>query len=116
MPRIEPLPEDQWDDDLKPVLGAAPPGFDGRLGDNNIFPTFAHHKELFRAWMPFGGVLLTRGVLSPRDRELLILRTGFNCGSPYEWGQHVRISEAIGMWREEIERVAAGPDAAGWNE
>ena len=53
-----------------------PPGFDVRLGDNNIFPTLARHPELFRAWLPFGGFLLGRGVLPARERELLILRTG----------------------------------------
>jgi len=63
----------------------------------------------------FGGFLLGGGALPPRERELLILRTGYNCGSSYEWGQHVRLSEALGMDREEILRVAEGPDADGWS-
>ena len=33
-----------------------------------------------------------------------------------EWGQHVRISEAGGIDRETIDRVAAGPDADGWTD
>jgi 4-carboxymuconolactone decarboxylase len=116
MPRIPPLPEDEWDDDLRPILEAEPNALTGRLGDNNIFPSLARHKKLFRAWLPFGGFLLGGGVLPARERELLILRTGFNCGSPYEWGQHVRISEeGLGMSREEIMRVADGPDADGWS-
>ena len=65
--------------------------------------------------MRFGGFLLGGGALPPRERELLILRTGYNCGSSYEWGQHVRLSEALGMDREEILRVAEGPDADGWS-
>jgi alkylhydroperoxidase family enzyme len=97
------------------VLGVRPPAFDTRLGENNIFSTLARHTDLFRAWLPFGGFLLGGGVLPPRERELLILRTGWNCSSPYEWGQHVRISESLGIEREEIERVAAGPDADGWS-
>jgi 4-carboxymuconolactone decarboxylase len=113
-PRIPPLAEREWDDDLREVLQARPPGLDTRLGDNNIFPTFARHKHLFRAWLPFAGFLLGGGVLDERERELLILRTGYNCSSDYEWGQHVRISEGIGMPREEIMRVADGPDAEGW--
>jgi alkylhydroperoxidase family enzyme len=114
VPRVPPLPESEWDDDLRSILQARPPGLDGRLGDNNIFPTFARHKDLFRAWLPFGGFLLGGGVLGARERELLILRTGYNCSSAYEWGQHVRISAAIGIPREEIMRVAEGPNAAGW--
>ena len=54
-------------------------------------------------------------MLPARERELLILRTGFNCSSDYEWGQHVRIAERIGIEREDIMRVADGPNAAGWS-
>ncbi len=115
MPRIPPLPEPEWSDELRPILQATPPGFDVRLGDNNIFPTLARHEQLFRAWLPFGGFLLGGGVLGARERELLILRTGFNCSSDYEWGQHVRIAQQIGIAHEEIMRVADGPDAPGWS-
>jgi alkylhydroperoxidase family enzyme len=113
-PRIPPLPPEEWSDELKPVLEAIPAGIDRRLGDNNIFPTFARNPELFRAWLPLGGHLLTAGKLSGRDRELLILRTAVNCESSYEWGQHVRISLDGGIEREAIDRVLDGPDAEGW--
>ena len=116
MARIPPLPESQWDEDLRPILDVRMRGVDVRLGDNNIFTTMARHKELFRAWLPFGGWLLGGGVLPARERELLILRTGYNCGSSYEWGQHVRISERLGIDREAIMRVADGPDAPGWSQ
>jgi 4-carboxymuconolactone decarboxylase len=114
-PRIPPLPPDRWDGDLKRILEAIPAGIDRRLGDNNIFPTFAQHPDFFRAWLPFGGYLLTAGKLSGRDRELLILRTAVNCRSSYEWGQHVRISLDGGIEREAIDRVLDGPDADGWS-
>jgi alkylhydroperoxidase family enzyme len=113
-PRIPPLPPDRWEGDLKRILEAVPPGIDRRLGDNNIFPTLAQHPDFFRAWLPFGGFLLTAGKLSGRDRELLILRTAVNCRSSYEWGQHVRISLDGGIEREAIDRVLEGPDADGW--
>ncbi|HKH41909.1 MAG TPA: carboxymuconolactone decarboxylase family protein [Solirubrobacterales bacterium] len=114
-PRIPPLPPDEWREDIKTILEATPAGIDRRLGDNNIFPTLARHPDLFRAWLRFGGYLLTSGKLSGHDRELLILRTAVNCESSYEWGQHVRISLAGGMDRETIDRVPAGPDAEGWS-
>ena len=116
MPRIDPLPENEWSEDLSPILGAKPPGTEMPLGRLNIFSTLARNPELFKAWMPFGGYLLTAGTLSGRDRELLILRTALNCASPYEWGQHVRISEAGGIDRETIDRVVAGADADGWSD
>ena len=114
-PRVPPLPPDRWEGDLKRILEATPAGIDRRLGDNNIFPTFAQHPELFRAWLPFGGFLLTAGELPGHDRELLILRTAVNCESSYEWGQHVRISLDGGMERETVDRVPEGPDAVGWS-
>jgi alkylhydroperoxidase family enzyme len=113
-PRIPPLPPEEWDGDLKRVLEAVPPGIERRLGDNNIFPTFARNPELFRVWLPLGGYLLAAGKLSGRDRELLILRTAVNCESSYEWGQHVRISLDGGIEREAIDRVLEGPEADGW--
>ena len=114
MPRIDPLPRDEWDDELRPILELQPPGADVPLGELNIFATFARNKPLFQAWLPLGGYLLTGGLLPGRERELLILRTAFNCRSAYEWGQHVRIALAGGMERADIDRVAEGPDADGW--
>ena len=113
-PRIPPLPPEEWSGEIKTILDAVPGGVDNRLGDNNIFPTLAQHPELFRAWLRFGGYLLTSGKLPGRDRELLILRTAVNCRSSYEWGQHVRISLAGGFEREVVDRVLEGPEAEGW--
>jgi 4-carboxymuconolactone decarboxylase len=115
VPRLDPLPESEWPAELRSVLESPTPAVGARLGDNNIFATLAHHPALFRAWLPFGGFLLTGGVLEARERELLILRTGYNCGSPYEWGQHVRIGEAVGMGRAEIMRIANGPADPGFS-
>jgi alkylhydroperoxidase family enzyme len=115
VPRLAPLDEPEWPEAARRVLEARPEGLASRLGDNNIFSTLARHEALFRAWLPFAGFLLGGGVLPARERELLILRTGCNCGSSYEWGQHVRISEGLKMSREEILRVAQGPEADGWS-
>lgn len=115
-PRIPPLPEAEWSDGQRELLdafGSPAPGLPRR--DDNVFTTLARHEGLFKVWLRFGGFLLTRGELPARERELLILRAGVNCGSDYEWGQHVRLAEKLGLGREEIERVAAGPDAEGWS-
>ena len=70
---------------------------------------------LFSRWLPFGGKLLGGGKLPARDRELLILRTGWLCHAEYEWAQHREISKSIGIATDEIARVREGPDAAGWD-
>jgi alkylhydroperoxidase family enzyme len=84
------------------------------VGEYNIFRTLARHPDLFRSWLGFGGYLLVGGKVPPRDRELMILRTAVRCRSSYEWGQHVRISERMGIEREAIDRVLESPVAAGW--
>lgn len=106
-PRLEPLPYDEWDAETKAIF--AEPTL-------NIFGTLARHPKLLKRWLVFGNHVLAKSTLSARDRELLILRTGWRCHSPYEWGQHVVIGRAAGITDEEIERIATGPDAAGWNE
>jgi alkylhydroperoxidase family enzyme len=80
----------------------------------NVFTTLVRAEGLTRKWLPFGGKLLN-GKIPPRDRELLILRTGWNCTSEYEWAQHVVIGGAAGLTDDEIRRVPSGP-TGGWSE
>jgi 4-carboxymuconolactone decarboxylase len=115
-PRIPPLAENEADDDIEEILNALPPGAEGSIGEYNIFRTIARHPDLFRSWVPFGGYLLVGGTIPGMERELMILRTAVRCRSSYEWGQHVRISERMGIGRETIDRVIGGPDASGWTE
>src|SRR5438270_654664 len=110
-PRIPPLPAGERDEQARELLG----GVGGLTGPaSNIFDTLVRHPGLFRKWLPFGGKLLS-GKLPARDRELLILRTGWHCRSDYEWGQHVLIAGSAGITDEEITRVTQGPDAPGWD-
>lgn len=111
-PRIPPLPAEGRDPRTEELLAPLrrPDGT-----ELNIFTTLARHPKLFARWSAFGGTLLYGGRLPARERELLILRTGYLCRSRYEWGQHVEIARATGLDDEEIARVAAGPDAAGWS-
>ena len=107
-PRIAPLSSADQDAQHTELLGAIATTTGPAT---NIFRTLVRHPGLFRRWLPFGGKLLA-GKLPPRDRELAILRTGWRCGSQYEWGQHVLIGRAAGLTDEEIRRIQAGPDAS----
>src|SRR3954468_21525268 len=109
-PRIAPIDPAEADEQTAELLGTLDPN----VGASNIFTTLVRHPGLFRKWSPFGGKLLS-GKLPARDRELLILRTGWRCQSVYEWGQHVRIALASGVSQDEVDRVKAGPDEAGWD-
>lgn len=76
----------------------------------NIFGTLAHHPDMLRRWLVFAAHVLSKNTLPERDRELLILRTGWNCRSRYEFSQHVQIGLRCGITAAEIEQVKAGPD------
>ena len=107
-PRISPLPPEERDERTSEVLASLG-------GELNIFTTLARHPKLLKQWSRFGGTLLYGGELPVRDRELLILRTGWNCGAEYEWGQHAAIARQGGVPDDDIARVASGPDAEGWD-
>jgi 4-carboxymuconolactone decarboxylase len=112
IPRIPPLsPEDRDEQAQELLSGVSAAGAPAA----NIFSTLVRHPGLFRRWLPFGGKLLGGGKLPARDRELLILRTGWLCDAEYEWAQHREISKSIGISTDEIARVKQGPDAPGWD-
>jgi alkylhydroperoxidase family enzyme len=110
-PRIPPLAPEEMDDQARELVGEV--GGDTR-GAVNIFRTLVRHPGLFRRWLPFGGKLLV-GKLPARDRELMILRTGWNCHADYEWAQHVVIARRTGITDDEIARIKEGSDAPGWD-
>lgn len=111
-PRLEPLTDEQLDDETRRILDRA--RMHGRVF--NIFRTLAHHPKMLERWMVFGTHVLNKSTLPPREREMLILRIGWLCHCEYEWGQHVLIGKAVGLTNEEIERIKAGPDALEWSD
>jgi alkylhydroperoxidase family enzyme len=91
------------------------PKQDGRPKGLNALGTLARHPALTRAFNTFNGHVLFATTLSPRQRELLVLRVAADRGARYEWVQHAVLASDAGVTREEVDRVAEGPDAAGWS-
>ncbi len=112
--RLEPLADSAWDEELAPLRDAMKAFGGGRVF--NIFSTVAHHPKLLKNWMVFGTQILNKSSLPPRERELVILRTGWLCQAVYEWGQHVAIAKQCGLSDEEIVRITKGPNAPGWSD
>ncbi|MEO7397455.1 MAG: carboxymuconolactone decarboxylase family protein, partial [Ilumatobacteraceae bacterium] len=112
-PRIIPTVESDWDDDSRPLLDAIARN-NGRV--LNIFRTIARHPKLLKRWMVFGNHVLNGNSLPARERELVILRTGYLCGAGYEWAQHVPIARAAGITDDQIRLVVQGPSAPEWDD
>jgi alkylhydroperoxidase family enzyme len=81
-----------------------------------VVRTMVRHPELFARQLDVGLFLLSQGALERRDRELAILRIGWLCQAPYEWGEHVIVAKKLGIASEEIERITLGSQAPGWSE
>lgn len=81
-----------------------------------FFTTLAHQPAFFEAYMQLGISAMASAELPQRTRELIILRTGWLCGAPYQFGEHVVTAKKIGITAEEIERIKQGASAEDWSE
>lgn len=98
----------------QPRIAPLPPA-DRERPQLNIFRTLGRNRPLYKGFLALGGHLLGGGVVPPRDREIVILRTGFRAGSEYEFGQHTRIGLDAGLSEAEIARLADAGDGA-WSD
>src|SRR5258705_2709676 len=112
-PRIPPVAAEKWTEEQREIV--APMQARGRT--INIFRTMITHPAAAKAFLVWGGYILGRkSTLPPREREIVILRTGFLCRSGYELTQHVPIGRRAGLTDDEIARIKLGADAPGWSE
>ena len=110
-PRFAPLSDAEMSAEQKDALA---PQF-GAGNVFNIFRTLARAPKAYKRFMVWGGYVLSdRNDLPPREREIVILRIGFNWKSGYEWAQHVRIGKQCGLSDAEIARIKRGPDDPAW--
>lgn len=108
-PRIPPLSDDELDEEQRTTLspfGTRP---------LNIFRTLARAPKALERFNQWGGYILSRrNALKPREREIVILRTGYLCKSGYEWTQHGILAKREGLSDDEIARIKQGAEA-GWS-
>lgn len=117
MSRPDPIqPPGGWHRTAQPRLTAPPParrgllfrslsglsGFFGRPDMPTLFPVLNIHRRLFPAWLWFASRLMPYGTLAGPVRELLILRTAWNCRCRYEWGQHLELGLRAGLTDADI--------------
>lgn len=103
-PRIPPLSDDGMTVEQKILI--SPYVTNGSA--ENVFRTMVQYPKLLKRWSPLIAHVLLKNSLPIRDREILILRTGFLCGAEYEWAQHVRIAREAGVGDAEISCIMAG--------
>jgi alkylhydroperoxidase family enzyme len=106
-PRVDPIPE---------VAAKA----QARMAESpanaiNVLATMAHNKVISRAIGRFAGTVLTETSIPARQRELAILRMGWNCQAVYEFGQHTLFGRDAGLDDGEIYRTTRPLSEGGWS-
>lgn len=82
----------------------------GRADVPDVITVLHIQPRLFWPWLLFASRLMPYGKLPAAVREKVILRTGWNCRSRYEWGQHVEIALRLGVTAAEIRCLALTPE------
>jgi alkylhydroperoxidase family enzyme len=104
--RLPALGDDELPAELQPILAAWP---------YRLHRTLAHSPESLKAWMPWAEHILRNNRLSPRDREIAILRVAWNARCAYEWGLHAWVGRQVGLSDPEIAAIVEGAGAAIWS-
>jgi 4-carboxymuconolactone decarboxylase len=117
-PRITALREEEFGAEARALVSELHASLDigDRTPSSDYFRTILRHPDLFRCQLRLGIQLLGKGMLDPRHRELAILRVGWLCRAPFEWGEHVELAKRLSVTSEDIQRVIQGSSAPGWNE
>ena len=111
--RIEPVDMATADAELTEILSSALT-HDGQ--PLNIFGALGRHPKLLKRFNLMGGFILNKGMIPERERELVILRVGWNAQAVYEFGQHTVIGRRCGLTDAEIEALTRDPDADEWSD
>ena len=111
-PRVQPVPPEAWTAEQTDAVASMA----GRPV-LNIFRTMLRHTDALRAFLGWGSYVMSkRNSLPKREREIVVLRTGFLCRSGYEWTQHREIGARAGLTDAELEAIKRGADAPGWTD
>jgi 4-carboxymuconolactone decarboxylase len=109
--RIQPIGEP--DAELQEILAGALT-HDGR--PLNIFGVLGRHPKLLKRFNLLGGFLLNKGLLPAREREIVILRIGWNASARYEFGQHTLIGRRCGLTDDEIVALTRPVGEHDWSD
>ena len=108
--RLTPVNDSLWANEVHVVADAFEP-----VGMPNLVATYAWNPVATQALLPHLQYIWESSTLPPRHRTLLSLRTLWLTQSEYLWAHRAERALAEGFTRADLERVARGPDAPGWD-
>jgi alkylhydroperoxidase family enzyme len=108
--RIEPVVLAEAAPEIRAMLDPSGSGRDVAA----VYRTFARHPTLYPPRQILSEYIRTKSTLSPRVREMLILRIGWRCRSAYEWAAHAPAGRRAGLTDDQI-RMLARNGVEGWS-
>lgn len=107
--RLTPLPADEWDERARTALASLIPTERANpVGAGNVLSTMVRHPDLTAAYLPFNAYLLARSTLSPRIREVALLRVVHRSDCGYLWSHHIPIALRAGLSESDIDDIRSG--------
>ncbi len=107
--RLTPLPTEEWDEHARASLASLIPAERADpSGAGNVLSTLVRHPDLTRAYLPFNAYLLKGSTLSPRIREVALLRAVHRGECAYLWSHHLPIAESAGLSARDISGIRSG--------
>jgi len=113
MSRVQTVQEDQAPAEVQEIYN--------KIQDNgakiiNLYKTLAYNHRIFRDFLKLGNTLLSKTELSPKLRELAILRIAKLAGSEYEWTQHYPVAMEVGVSPEQAETILNWSGSKNFND
>lgn len=87
---LNPVADSDWPEKIADMR-------EGFAGGLNVYRTMAHHPALLKAWADLREHIVNETSLGKQRSEVVILRTGVQLKSDYEWSQHVVRARGRGL-------------------
>jgi alkylhydroperoxidase family enzyme len=101
---ITPLRSEDADGEVARVLSKL------EASGNNlkILRVLANGENVFRPFVLLSNALMNKSSLSAADREVVILHLAAQRDVPYEWKEHVPMSDAVGITEDQRKLILSG--------
>jgi len=107
--RVTPLEPSEWSPEVRQWLDRSGSGRPVAA----IYRTYARHLPMDQPRTQVSEHIRQTSTLTPRVREMLIMRIGLLCRSEYEWAAHAPAGRRTGMTDADVDRIVNGPDSGG---
>jgi alkylhydroperoxidase family enzyme len=109
------LSRDEWTDAARDVFAfwEGPQARENGSRSNTMM-TMAQHPKLALAVLELGKYMLVGSTLSPRQKEMVVLRISWRNAVDYEWAHHVHSARQIGMTDDEFAALSVKGPSPVW--